>query len=260
MNIGLYAAATGIEAQNVALATISNNLANISTTAFKKSTVEFQDLLYQNLKPQGGDSGGGGVVPVGIDIGNGSQVASTTKVFTKGDFKQTGNQLDLAIDGDGFLEVKMPDGTSAYTRDGALKIGPTGEVTTIDGYPILSGFQPLNTGSSLYISQNGEVSAVSDAGKKSFQIQLARFANPGGLQSIGNNLYLDTAASGTPQLANAGATGLGFIRQGFLEMSNVNVTEEMVNLIMAQRSHEASVRAIQSGDEMLSRVNQIRRG
>lgn len=259
MNIGLYAAATGTESQNIALSVIANNLANISTTAFKKSTVEFQDLLYQNMKPKGGDAGGGSVVPVGVEIGNGSQVASTTKIFSKGDFKQTGNQLDLAIDGDGFIEIKMPDGSTAYTRDGGLKIGPTGEITTVDGYPVLSGFQPLGTGANVYISQNGEVTAVSDGGTKSFQIQLARFANPSGLQSLGNNLYVETPASGTPQLANAGATGLGFLRQGFLEMSNVNVTEEMVNLIMAQRSHEASVRAIQSGDEMLSRVNQIRR-
>ncbi len=259
MNIGLYAAATGIEGQNVSLATIANNLANLSTTAFKKSTVEFQDLLYQNLKPKGGDSGGGTVVPAGIEIGNGSQVAATTKVFTKGDFKQTGNQLDIAIDGDGFLAIQMPDGSTAYTRDGGLKVGPSGEITTTSGYLVLSGFQPINTGSTVYISQTGEATAVSNSGTQNFQIQLARFPNPAGLQSIGNNLYMPTDASGTAQLSNAGTSGLGYLNQGYLEMSNVNVTEEMVNLIMAQRSHEASVRAIQSGDEMLGRVNQIRR-
>ena len=259
MSSGLYAAATGLEAQNTNLSVIANNLANLSTTGFKRSTVEFKDLVYEHLRPQGGDVGGGSVVPSSIELGSGVQVSSTTKIFTPGELKPTNNQLDMAISGDGFFEIKMPDGSTAYTRDGALKTGPKGEVTTSDGFIVQSGFQPIDTGASLFISESGQVTAISDAGTKTFQIQLARFANPSGLQSIGNNLYVETPASGTPQLGNAGTAGIGKLLQKHLEMSNVNVTEEMVNLIMAQRTHEAGTRAIQAGDEMLQRNNQIKR-
>lgn len=259
MSLGLYAAATGLEAQNTSLAVIANNLANISTTAFKRSTVEFKDLVYEHLRPQGGDVGGGSVVPSSIELGSGVQVSSTTKIFTPGEFKSTNNQFDMAINGDGFFEVKMPDGSIAYTRDGALKTGPKGDVTTSDGFLLQSGFQPIDTGASVFISEGGQVTAISDTGTKSFQIQLARFANPAGLQSIGNNLYVETPASGTPQVGSAGTAGLGRLLQKHLEMSNVNVTEEMVNMIVAQRTHEAGTRAIQAGDEMMQRSNQIKK-
>jgi len=259
MSLALYAAATGMEAQNIALATIANNLANVQTTGFKQSQVEFKDLLYQNIKTKGADTGAGGTIPVGVEIGNGSQVASTTKIFTNGDFKQTDNQFHLAINGDGFFQVQLPDGTTAYTRDGSLKLSADGNVVTSEGYPVLGGFQPLPAGSNLYVTANGEVTVVSSGGKQNFVLQLARFNNPAGLESMGGNLYKETTASGAAQISNAGLNGMGSLMQGFLEMSNVNVTDEMVKMIVAQRVHEAMSKAIQSGDDMMARINQIRR-
>ena len=260
MNLSLYSAATGMEAQQLNLNTIANNIANVNTTGFKKSKIEFQDLLYQHPRPQGGDAGGGNTVPTGIELGNGSRVVATSKVFTQGQLTQTGERMDIAIEGDGFFEVQRSDGTSAYTRDGALKVASDGRVTTSDGLPLLSGFQavPSNT-TGTYVAPTGEVTVQTPNGDQTFRIQLARFANPSGLKSLGANLLEETAASGTAELGNPGSDGFAVLRQGFLEMSNVNVVEEMVNMIIAQRAYEINSKSIQTSDEMLARINQLKR-
>jgi flagellar basal-body rod protein FlgG len=262
MNLSLYSAATGMEAQQLNLNTIANNLANVNTPGFKRSKIEFQDLLYQKpIRAAGSDSGGGNLVPAGLEVGNGTRVAATTKVFTQGQLTESGNNLDVAIQGDGFYEVQRPDGTIGYTRDGSFKMNATGQVVTTDGLPVLSGFQPIPTGTaSVTISQNGVATIQSAAGSSStFQVTLARFANPAGLQSMGGNLYSETTASGAPDVGNPGTAGFGSTMQGYTESSNVNIVEEMVNLITAQRAYEINSKSIQSSDEMLQNIAQLKR-
>ncbi len=260
MNLALYAAASGMEAQQINLNTISNNIANVNTTGFKKSKVEFQDLFAESTRTAGADAGAGNVLPTSVEIGNGSRVVSTAKVFTQGQLSQTGEQLDLAVQGDGFFEVERPDGTSAFTRDGSFKIGPDGRVMTSDGFPVLSGFQAIPTGTTtIGVSASGDVSLQTPNGASTFRLQLARFANPAGLSSIGGNMFIETAASGTPELGNPGETGFGSLVQGYLESSNVNVVEEMVAMILAQRAYEINSKSIQTSDEMLQRVAQLKR-
>jgi flagellar basal-body rod protein FlgG len=260
MNLALYSAATGMDAQQINLNTISNNIANVNTTGFKKSKVEFQDLFYQAARQAGTESGAGNLVPTSVELGNGSQVVSTAKVFTQGQLTQTGEKFDMAIQGDGFIEVERPDGTSAFTRDGSLKIGADGRIMTSDGFPVLSGFQPVPTGTtSVGISGSGDVSMQTPNGTQTFRIQLSRFANPAGLQSIGGNLFLETPASGVPEIGSPGESGFGTIMQGYLETSNVNIVEEMVGLILAQRAYEINSKSIQTADEMLQRVSQLKR-
>ena len=249
-----------MEAQQLNLNTIANNLANANTTGFKRSKIEFQDLMYQNPRAAGADVGGGNVVPAGVELGNGSRVVSTAKVFTQGQLKQTGEKFDLAIQGEGFLQVQKADGTFGYTRDGALKVDGTGKVTTSDGLPILSGFQSIPTGTTaVSVSQGGVVTLQSGAGTTSFTVQLARFANPTGLRSVGGNLYDETAASGTAELGNAAENGFGQFMQGFLETSNVNIVEEMVNMIQAQRAYEINSKSITTSDEMMKEMANLKR-
>lgn len=260
MNLSLYSAATGMEAQQLNLNTISNNLANVNTPGFKRSKIEFQDLLYQRPRAAGAEAGGGNLVPTGVEIGNGSRVASTAKVFTQGQVNSTGEKLDIAIQGDGFLEVQRPDGTSAYTRDGSLKLSPSGQVTTSDGLPVLGGFQAVPPGTTdIHISENGEVTYRGPDGSQTFRINLVRFANPSGLGSLGGNLYEETPASGTPETGSPGEQGYGTVLQGYIETSNVNIVEEMVNLIVAQRAYEINSKSIQTSDEMLQNVAQMKR-
>lgn len=260
MNLSLYTAATGMEAQQLNLNTIANNLANANTTGFKRSKIEFQDLLYESPRAAGAETGDGNRIPTGIEIGNGVRVASTAKVFTQGFLKQTGEQLDIAIEGDGFLEVLRADGTEAYTRDGGLKLSSEGVITTSDGLPLQGGFQPIPPGTTaITISSSGLVTVQSPAGVQNFQIQLARFNNPSGLRSLGGNLYEETLASGVPEIGNPGQDGFGRIVQGFLEISNVNVVEEMVNMITAQRAYEINSKAIQTSDDMLQRLANLKR-
>ena len=260
MNLALYAAATGMEAQQINLNTISNNIANVNTTGFKKSKVEFQDLFYQAARNAGSETGAGNVLPTGVELGNGSQVVSTAKVFTQGQLSQTGEDLDLAIEGDGFFEVERPDGTSAFTRDGSFKLGPDGRVMTSDGMPVLSGFQAIPTGTTaISISSGGDVTLATPNGTQTFRLQLARFANPAGLESIGGNLFVESTASGVPEIGNPGETGFGSLRQGFVESSNVNVVEEMVAMILAQRAYEINSKSIQTSDDMLQRISQLKR-
>jgi flagellar basal-body rod protein FlgG len=260
MNLSLYSAATGMEAQQLNLNTIANNLANVNTPGFKRSKIEFQDLLYQKPRTSGADSGGGNVVPTGIEIGNGSRVAATSKVFVQGQLSNSGEKLDVAIQGDGFFEVQRPDGTLAYTRDGSFKLNANGQVVTADGLPIVSGFQPIPTGTTgISISENGEVTVQSASGNQTFRLSLTRFANPAGLRSLGGNLYEETKASGTPETGNPGEQGFGTVMQGYIENSNVNIVEEMVNLIIAQRAYEINSKSVQTSDEMLQNVAQMKR-
>lgn len=260
MNLSLYSAATGMEAQQLNLNTIANNLANVNTTGFKRSKIEFQDLLYQKPRAVGADAGGGNIVPTGVEVGNGTRVAATSKVFTQGQLKESGEELDVAIQGDGFFEVQRADGTLAYTRDGSFTISSTGQVVTNDGLPVLSGFQTIPVGAtSISIADNGEVTVQTADGSSTFRLSLTRFANPAGLGSLGGNLYEETAASGTAEAGAPSENGFGSIAQGYVETSNVNIVEEMVNLITAQRAYEINSKSIQTSDEMLQNVAQMKR-
>lgn len=255
----LYSAAAGMQAQQLNLDVIANNLANVNTTGFKKTKIEFQDLLYQTTKAAGAELASGTQVPAGVQVGHGSQVVATPKIFTNGDLTQTGERLDVAIEGDGFFEVQMADGTRAYTRDGALKAGADGRVTTSDGL-LMNGFQPVPQGTTgITISPTGDVSYSGANGQTNFRVQLVRFSNPAGLDSVGRNLYRETKASGSPEMGNPGESGFGQLAQGFLEMSNVKVVEEMVNLIVAQRAYEVNSKAVQAADEMMQQSNNLRR-
>ncbi|HEY0455751.1 MAG TPA: flagellar basal-body rod protein FlgG [Verrucomicrobiae bacterium] len=256
----LYSSAAGMESQQLNLDVISNNLANVNTTGYKKSKIEFQDLLYQTTRPAGADQGSGNQLPTGLQIGHGSKPVATSKIFTNGELTQTGERLDVAIQGDGFFEVQLPDGTRAYTRDGALKTSSDGRITTSDGLVLQGGFQPIPAGTtSISISPSGDVTTANPNGTQSFKVQLVRFANPSGLDSIGRNLYKETSASGAAELGNAGENGFGELAQGYLEMSNVKIVEEMVNMIVAQRAYEINSKAVQSADEMMQISNNLKR-
>lgn len=259
MNLSLYSAASGMEAQQLNLNTIANNLANVNTPGFKRSKIEFQDLLYQKPRTAGADSGGGNLVPTGIEVGNGSRVASTAKVFTQGQLTSTGEKLDLAIQGDGFFEIQRPDGTFGYTRDGTFKLNAQGQVVTSDGFPVLSGFQQIPAGAAVSVSEDGQVTVTSATGTQNFRLTLTRFANPAGLRSLGGNLYEETAASGTPETGKPGEQGFGRTIQGYVEASNVNIVEEMVSLIVAQRAYEISSKSVQASDEMLQNAANMKR-
>ena len=256
----LYSAATGMEAQQLNLDVISNKLANVNTTGFKKSAIEFQDLLYDNIRTPGAEQGNGLQLPTGVSIGHGTRVVATNQIFTEGELTQTGERLDMAIQGDGFFQVTMPDGTLAYTRDGSFKLNAQGAVTTSDGLTVQSGFQPIPAGTTaVNISANGQVTTTTSSGSQNFQVTLARFANPAGLQNIGHNLYLETTSSGTPETGNPNENGYGSLQQGYLEMSNVSVVQEMVNMIVAQRAYEVNSKAVQASDEMMQQGNNLKR-
>ena len=249
-----------MQTQQTNLDVISNNLANVNTTGYKKTKAEFQDLLYQTVRSAGSEVGGGNQLPTGVQIGHGSQLVATSKIFTTGEMTQTGERLDVAIQGEGFFEVQLPDGSRAYTRDGALKTASDGRVTTSDGMVLQGGFQPIPTGTtSISIASTGEVTTNGSNGSQTFRVQLVRFANPAGLESMGRNLYRETLASGTAETGNPGENGFGDLQQGYLEMSNVKVVEEMVNLIVAQRAYEVNSKAVQAADEMMQISNNLRR-
>lgn len=249
-----------MQSQQLNLDVISNNLANVNTTGFKKSKIEFQDLLYQTPRVAGAEQGGGNQLPTGLQVGHGSRPIATSKIFTMGELTQTGERLDLAIQGDGFFEIQLPDGTRAYSRDGAFKTAADGRVTTNEGLAVQGGFQPIPTGTtSISVAPNGEVTTKGANGTQNFRVQLVRFANPAGLENLGRNLYRETAASGTPELGNPNENGFGDLAQGYLEMSNVKVVEEMVNMIVAQRAYEINSKAVQAADEMMQMSNNLRR-
>lgn len=259
MNLSLYSAATGMEAQQLNLNTIANNLANVNTPGFKRSKIEFQDLLYQKPRAAGADTGGGNLVPTGIEVGNGSRVASTSKVFTQGQLTNTGEKFDIAIQGDGFFEVQRSDGTVGYTRDGSFKLNAQGQVVTTDGLPVLSGFQNIPVGADVSIAEDGQVTVQTPSGTQNFRLTLTRFPNPSGLQSLGGNLYAETSASGAPEIGNPNEEGIGRTIQGYIETSNVNIVEEMVNLIVAQRAYEINSKSVQTSDEMLQNIANMKR-
>jgi flagellar basal-body rod protein FlgG len=249
-----------MEAQQTNLDVISNNLANVNTAGFKKSQAEFEDLLYDTTRSPGAQQSNGNLLPTGIQIGHGSQLVATSRVFTEGTLTQTGQNLDIAIQGDGFFQVLMPDGSLAYTRAGALKIASDGRIMTSDGLPVQGGFQPVAAGTTaINISPTGQVTALAGNGTpQTYSVQIARFINPAGLDSLGRNLFKETQASGTVELGAPGQNGYGQLQEGSLEMSNVSVVEEMVKMIQAQRAYEVNSKAVQASDEMMQISNNLR--
>ena len=254
----LWVAKTGLDAQQTQLAVISNNLANVNTTGFKRGRAVFQDLLYQNVRQAGAQSSQDTILPSGFMLGTGVRTATTEKIFTQGNSIQTNNALDVAVDGRGFLQIQMPDGTIAYTRDGSLRLDDQGQLVNADGYLVDPGISIPSSSRSITIGVDGVISVLppgSTAPTQVGSLQLADFINPAGLQPIGNNLYLETAASGSPQVGTPGLNGLGTLLQGSLESSNVNVVEELVNMIETQRAYEMNSKAIATADQMLAYVN-----
>jgi flagellar basal-body rod protein FlgG len=255
-------AASGMSAQQMNVDNIANNLANVNTTGFKKSKLEFQDVLYQNYRKAGVASAVGSQVPAGLAIGYGTRPAATVREFGIGDLQSTGNPLDVAIAGDGFFQIQRPDGTTAYSRDGSFKLSADGRVVTSDGYYLLPEVTIPENAEAVSIGSDGmiEVTLVgSDTPSQIGQIELARFINPAGLSAIGKNLLIPTGASGAPVTDTPGQSGLGTIDQGYLEMSNVSVVDEMVNMIVAQRAYEMNSKAIQTADDMASVANNLKR-
>jgi len=258
----LFISASGMEAQRLNLDVIANNLANANTVGFKKSRADFQDLMYQNLRTPGATSAEGLQIPSGIMIGLGVRPIAVQKIFTQGDFVQTGNSLDMVIEGDGFFQISLPDGTIAYTRAGAFKLDSEGRIVNSDGYLLEPGITvPANT-LNITIGSDGKVTVL-QAGSSTpveiGQIEIAKFANPAGLMPIGKNLFLQTDSSGEAITGIPGSEGMGTIAQGFLELSNVNIVEEMVNMIISQRAYEINSKAIQASDEMLQTINNLKR-
>ncbi|HEX8988932.1 MAG TPA: flagellar basal-body rod protein FlgG [Rhodocyclaceae bacterium] len=256
----LWIAKTGLDAQQTQLDVISNNLANVSTNGFKRARAVFEDLLYQTLRQPGAASSQQTQIPSGLQIGTGVRPVSTERIFTQGNLTQTGNALDLAINGPGFFQIQMPDGTFAYTRDGAFQQDSTGQVVTSSGYPLSPAITIPSNATSISISRDGVVSitqAGSSAATQIGTIQVVSFINNGGLQSAGENLYLETASSGTPTPNTPGTNGAGLLNQGYVETSNVNVAEELVQMIQTQRAYELNSKAIQTSDNMLGRLTQL---
>ena len=256
----LWVAKTGLEAQQTNVDVISNNLANVSTNGFKRQRPVFEYLLYQTLRQPGAQSTQQTQVPSGLQLGTGVRPVATARIFTTGNLQNTGNPLDLAVNGNGFFQVTLPDGSVSYTRDGAFQLDSQGQVVTSNGYPLQPTITIPPNALSITIGSDGTVSVLAagaTAPTQVGQIQLANFINPAGLQARGENLFLETAASGTAQTNVPGTNGLGALNQGFVETSNVNVTEELVNLITAQRAFEINSRSIQSSDQMLQKLTQL---
>ncbi|AZR73850.1 flagellar basal body rod protein FlgG [Anoxybacter fermentans] len=258
----LWTAASGMQAQQLNIDNIANNLANVNTAGFKKSRVNFQDLMYETIKEAGTPNAQGSISPNGIEIGNGVRPASVQRLFTQGNFQQTGNPLDLVIEGDGFFQIQLPDGSTAYTRDGSFKQDGDGRIVTSDGYPLFPEIYIPEDAVGININADGTVSVMlagEEEPQEIGQLELARFANPAGLSSSGRNLFKATVASGAPIIGNPGMEGFGTIAQGYLEMSNVQVVEEMVNMITAQRAYEINSKTIQASEEMLRTVSNLKR-
>jgi flagellar basal-body rod protein FlgG len=254
MNLALWAAKTGLDAQNTRMAVIANNLANVNTTGFKADRAAFQDLMYQNIRQVGSQSTQNTQYPTGLTLGTGVKIVATEKDYTQGSVNQTNGALDLAITGRGFFQITMPDGTIAYTRDGTFSRDNQGNMVTASGYPLQPAINIPQGTQTVSIGSDGTVTATSATntqGTKIGQIQLADFINEQGLQPIGTNLLQESAASGAPQVGTAGANGLGTIQQDTLETSNVNSVTELVNMIECQRSYEMNSKAISTTDQML---------
>ncbi len=256
----LHTAATGMQAQQINIDTIANNIANVNTTGFKQSRAEFQDLLYQDLRPAGTASSTSTEYPTGLQLGLGTMPVATARNYSQGDFRQTENPLDLVIAGKGFFQVALPSGETAYTRDGSFHVDQAGTVVTADGNPLEPAITIPAEAQGIVIGADGTVSVTQHGQTDAQQVgtlQIADFQNPAGLSAIGRNLLLPTTASGDPIAGTPGETGLGLLNQGFLEQSNVNVVEEMVNMIIAQRAYEVNSRAVRVADDMLQQVNNL---
>ena len=256
----LYIAKTGLDAQQTQLDVISHNLANVSTSGFKRSRAVFEDMLYQTVREPGAQSTQQTTLPSGLQIGTGARAVATTRIHTQGNLSQTGNALDMAINGDGFFQIQQPDGTTAYTRDGSFHRDAQGQIVTSNGMPLQPALTVPANALAVTIGQDGTVTyttqgsaAVTTLGT----VQLATFINPAGLSAQGDNLYIETAASGTASTGTAGTNGLGLLNQGYVETSNVNVAEELVNMIQTQRAYELNSKAITTSDQMLQRLTQL---
>jgi flagellar basal-body rod protein FlgG len=253
----LWISKTGMEAQQTQLDVVSHNLANVGTNGFKRAHAVFEDLMYQSLRQTGANSSEQTQLPTGLQVGLGVRTVATSRQFSQGNLQQSGNSLDLAVKGNGFFQVQMPDGTTTYTRDGSFQVSSTGQVVTSSGYTVQPGITIPANSQSITVAADGTVS-VTLPGQATpqvlGQIQLANFINPPGLEPRGQNLYTETAASGTP---STGANGLGDVAQGFVETSNVNVVEELVAMIQTQRAYELNSKAIQTSDQMLQRLSQL---
>lgn len=258
MNPALWAAKTGLDAQQTRMAVTSNNLANVSTSGYKKGRAVFEDLLYQNVSQVGASTSQDTIAPSGLSLGTGVRVVATEKLYTQGNLVQTGNPLDLAVQGRGFFQVLLPDGTLGYTRDGSFQISAEGELVTSSGYKVQPGVSIPDGAQSVTVGSDGTVSvqlAGQSAPTQVGSLQLVDFVNPAGLQPRGENLLLESAASGPAQAGTPGLDGLGSIAQGSLESSNVNVVEELVNMIETQRAYEMNSKAISTTDQMLEYVS-----
>jgi flagellar basal-body rod protein FlgG len=253
-------AKTGLEAQQTQLDAITHNLANVGTNGYKRSHAVFEDLLYQNIRQAGAPNAAEAQLPTGLQLGSGVRTVATSRNFSQGALTQTGNPLDVAVNGSGFFQVQMPDGTNAYTRDGSFQVDSQGQLVTSAGFAISPGITVPPQAQSVTIGRDGIVSAQLPGNaqpQQLGQLQLASFVNPAGLEPRGGNLFTETAASGTPQTGNPGANGLGVLNQGTTEASNVNVVEELVSMIQTQRAYEINSKAIQTSDQMLARLSQL---
>jgi flagellar basal-body rod protein FlgG len=257
----LATAASGMEAQQTKLDVTANNIANVSTNGFKKARAEFADLMYQNLRPAGAPTGNGANAPSGTEVGLGTRLVTTSRELGQGELHQTGNPLDIAIEGHGYLGVTMPNGDLAYTRNGALQISAEGKLVTSDGYAVEGDITIPPDAQAVSIAADGTISATVPSSTQAVELgklQIAMFANPGGLAAQGSTLFRETSASGAAVLGAAGEGGAGSIRQGMLEVSNVNVVEEMIDLISGQRAYEINSRVIKAADDMLGQTAQLR--
>ncbi len=256
----LWIARTGLDAQQTQLDVIANNLANVSTNGFKRGRAVFEDLLYQTIRQPGAQSSQQTQVPSGLQLGTGSRPVANVRVHTQGALQQTGNGLDIAIDGSGFFQILLPDGTIGYTRDGSFQKDNQGQIVTSSGYPLQPSVTIPSNAQSLTISKDGVVSVTQPGSSAAVQvgtIQVATFINPGGLQSIGENLFLETASSGTPTPNTPGNNGAGVLNQYYVETSNVNVAEELVSMIQTQRAYELNSKVVSTSDSMLGRLTQL---
>jgi flagellar basal-body rod protein FlgG len=256
----LYIAKTGLEAQQTNLDVITNNLANVSTNGYKKSRAVFEDLLYQNVRQPGAQSSQQTQLPSGLQIGTGTRTVATERIFTQGNPQQTGNSKDVMVNGSGFFQVLLPDGTQAYTRDGSFQTDSNGQLVTSSGYVVQPPITVPNNALSMTVGRDGTVSVTTPGSAAPTQIgslQVATFVNPAGLESRGENLYVETGASGTANANTPGTNGAGVLMQGYVETSNVNVVEEMVNMIQTQRAYEINSKAITTSDQMLQKISQL---
>jgi flagellar basal-body rod protein FlgG len=256
----LWISKTGLDAQQTQLDVISNNLANVGTTGFKRARVAFEELLYQNVRQAGANSSQQTQLPTGLQTGTGVRPTATPRMFTQGNLQNTGNQFDVAINGNGFFQVQMPDGTTAYSRDGSFHVDSNGQLVTVNGFALQPAITVPPNALAVTIGRDGTVTATVPGQVQPQNIgtlQLASFTNPGGLESKGQNLFIETQASGTASANTPGTNGLGLLQQGYLETSNVNVVEELVSMIQTQRAYEINSKAIQTSDQMLARLSQL---